>query len=684
MCVPKKKQRNKQRQAPVETSKPKDLTNEDQCLTPPSQKLLRLEVTGAVHESGTNYWEVVSDSATIRIKAVTEPDTSAVWAKLIWNVDVSDPTNQVAEMPRVDTGETRIAARLSGQSWVYVDINIYNLISVQSNVLTKLTDREQHWKVYEASATTPLKVVTEPNDDSVWSKLDWSEGSAGAIGDERKIAIDAAGEKTVTVTLGKTNPKRLTADLLVAKWPQLELALVNFGGYKVINDGTAEMGQEFTRVWKKGFPDPAAKLVTAKCQSVLCFAGGSVVKLNATFTVTEKPTVSETVWVAGQATIGGTKITWQASIRVDPASTEVDMPDTAGDKTVPAAVAVLDPLELEWFQTKSDNTTWAPTVGKSKNLTYVTLKAPLVKPYWTLLDISCRAGDGKTTEDDLVPAAFEPFTKHTGDGKGFKRKGDDVETHYYVNGSDLSKDDGTVFTTEGILSRADGNGRCGGWANLLIHLYKIHGITSAGKVWFIRGTNVNNPGYKQGYGFLVKNCQFDAVGGLGGPYTHEGRKTCKKQDGAPGQGKTNPKFEFGDHVVVSHNGKLYDPSYGVGPKGSNLEYEQAAIAGLSWIAPGKPNKDPTDTSKIWFDQSDGTKQYIPKSCSPGFIVHKVTGGEKVADIATKYSLTESGLFDHPVNSQLKAKRTTADKVQDNDVILIPRDSTMTMLDAHNI
>ena len=105
-----------------------------------------------------------------------------------------------------------------------------------------------------------------------------------------------------------------------------------------------------------------------------------------------------------------------------------------------------------------------------------------------------------------------------------------------------------------------------------------------------------------------------------------------------------------------------------------MEYEQAAIDGLGTmkIAP----------KAISFTQSDGTPQFISARCSPGFVAHVVAGGEKLSAIAGQYGTTESALFDHPYNKDLKALRVTADKIQDGDVVYIPRNSTMKMLDGH--
>jgi hypothetical protein len=668
MCVPPKKQRDKQKDTPVPQTLPQNIVKA--CMDE-KHILVRLEVTGAVQVAGksTAFWEVQNDNLTIPVKAITSPDTPGVWPEIVWNTGGVNADCNIVEVSRSGPMEMRVAARLN-TPYKYVDIFIYDLTALNCPLPVKLNDRDQHWKAYEQNKTITLTAVTVPDEASVWSLLQWSQA---ANANQCDVSLAAAGEKHVTVSLGQTGPKKLVADIHVCKWPKLEINQVSFDSYSVFNDGAAEIDKEFDSLWKKGRPDPATNVATASCQSPLCYVSGAAISLSAQFKVTQAPTDPETVDVKGTAVVGGTTIVWKGQVTVDPKSKYVDIAGVAGDQPLPKGVACLDPMEIKWSMIEADHTTWTQ-IGSSKNLLYVLLGAPRAKLYWTLLDISCRAAAGKTTEADFVPAAFAPFTTHTGDGKGFKRKSDGVDLSYYKQGVNTSGDQAepSVYSTFGILSRPDGTGRCGGWANLLIHLFEMHGVNSAGQLWFIRGKDKNNA--DMSLRFLVKNCTFTGGGTKPAPYPYIGDTDCKKQNGVAGQGKTNPQFDFGDHVVVSHGGKIYDPSYGVGPKASQLEYEQAAMDGLGTMkfAP----------KYVSFTHSDGTPQFISGRCSPGFVAHAVTGGEKLSAIAATYGTTESALFNHAYNQALKALRVTADKIQDGDVVYIPRSSTMTMLDGH--
>jgi hypothetical protein len=319
-------------------------------------------------------------------------------------------------------------------------------------------------------------------------------------------------------------------------------------------------------------------------------------------------------------------------------------------------------MTIAWSMIQSDGATWS-AIGKTQQTLYVTLKAPAgVKAYWTLLDLSCRAAAGKTTENDFVPAAFSPFRATVGDGKGIQRKGDGVRLSYYIAGWDTSAAQ-SVYSARGILSRPDGTGRCGGWADLLIHLFRIHGITSAKQLWLVRDDAEHSDMSKR---FLVKNCDFVGAGTSRDEpgYPYKGNVECVKREGLPGQGKTNPQFDFGDHVVVEHGGKIYDPSYGSGPTAGLRSYEDAAIAGVGEMKDG-----------ILFNQG-GTPQAISEICGKGFIRHVLASGESLATVAASYGVTSvDALFGHAYNKTLKFIRVTPTNVVAGDTVLIPRGMT---------
>lgn len=130
-----------------------------------------------------------------------------------------------------------------------------------------------------------------------------------------------------------------------------------------------------------------------------------------------------------------------------------------------------------------------------------------------------------------------------------------------------------------------------------------------------------------------------------------------KLAGAPGQGKTNPQFDFGDHVVVKHGGKVYDPSYGLGPYDDDKSYFAAALDGLASSSAGTQG----------FTMTDGTKQFISKDCVPyagGFAEYEIA--TDFAAIAARFKITEVQLLD--LDPALKMLRPTPDQVQLGDTL----------------
>jgi hypothetical protein len=275
------------------------------------------------------------------------------------------------------------------------------------------------------------------------------------------------------------------------------------------------------------------------------------------------------------------------------------MPEMESSDLLLDHVDCVDAWKIDWEHTLEDGA-WAPA-NSSTHLLYLTLADPLVDIYFTLLDISCRGAALLDTEEDVAEYSFLPFKSHTGDNNGFPRKGDGVKLSYYLQGIETSGGD-DAQTTHGILGSPHGTGRCGGWATMLIHMWKMHGINTATRRWYIRAAT--RPAYNTRRRFLVKNCDFSGGADFIGLYSSKGREAIKL-DGVGGQGKTNPQFDFGDHVVVKFDNKLYDPSYGMDGYDTDASYLTAALAGVANAAGLEE-----------FTMADGTPQFISTECAP--------------------------------------------------------------------
>jgi hypothetical protein len=399
------------------------------------------------------------------------------------------------------------------------------------------------------------------------------------------------------------------------------------------------------------FPSPEwVRGRAASGNSPVCYTRNTRVYMTAKFEVTRHPTAPETAEVRGRGTFGSATLEWVGVVSIATADAEVTVSGLASATMLPDQVACYDPVTFNW-EANPASTGWA-AAGSSSHLIYVLLGSPSGVPaYWTLLDISCRGAAGKSTEDDFVKASFDPFRGTLGNGKGFKRKRDGVELTYYKMGAGTPASG--VFSCSDILSRADGTGRCGGWADLMVAMHHVHGVTSSA-MFGVQPVSASL--------LIVKNCTFAGAGSRPVPFTHKGQTECVKSDGIFGQGKDNPQFTFGDHALVKHSTGIYDPSYGVGPKADLKTWEDGGIAG---IGEGPPY--------ISFTYK-GDAHFFPGECSRGFIIHTVVAGDTLASIAKKYGVaTETVLFNHPYNAALRKLRPPPAKLSVGDHVYVPRD-----------
>lgn len=519
-------------------------------------------------------------------------------------------------------------------------------------------------KVYEDSAASwECRAVTKPHNRCIWTDLDWSEGAAGTYTNRHQIKLSPAGDKTVTVGL---DGKPCAIQAHIRRWPVLQVNTVEFDSRMVYGDGKDFIDKAFDAKWVKGRAAAGMNIAPGTCQAPVCYPGAATISLTVTFDVATRPTDAEDVGICGAVVFkDGARAEWRDTVKVSPGDAQVKTKKMAASVALPAGVNCYDKLTIQWSMKTYQGADGPPGgAGSTDHLLYVTLGEPDAgaKAYWTLLDISCRAASGKTDEPGFVPAAFIPFTTHRGDDNGFPRMGDGIKLSYYLQGVNTSGDQGEpfpVYSTRGILGRADGTGRCGGWARLLVDMFRIHGVVSAKRFWMIRSKDPKNvDGNKR---FLVKNCQFTGPGSLAawstgfhfagfatekGLYTHRGAVDCIKLSGAAGQGKTNPQFDFADHVVVKHGGKLYDPSYGIEPCTDQFEYEGRALDGLGSMANGSHRFKMIDPA--------ATPQFISLACSPGFLEYVALTGETLAVVAAKCGGTASLLFNDPMNADLKS------------------------------
>ena len=723
MCIPCKKKRKKQKATSekAKSSDPVDLEEDCPYASSSSEsseveevepKLISLTVIDATHIAGERHWAVRSDVNTVTVRAVTEPNDESAWNELDWTgASAVSPNKRDATVDIGIVKDVVVKAELDVEK--QVTIEIYDLISNTCPL--------PGGKGYKSDdGTTRLKAVASPDVAKVWNLLVWGEGAPTAAKNECDVDLKPVGSREVSVKLGEREVK---APVKICQWPKLAIEEITFNSHTIYNDGVGEVKKKFDKKWKKGRKDPKAGRKAKSSQSPLCFTRHKKIKLSAKFKIdpAEKATEDENVKI--EADLGFGKI--EGTVAVSAGADEATLALTESSAKLPNVVGAEPAWEITWKSRDSADAAWREA-GKSKHIRYEVLGKPKSKLYFTLLHISCDAAKGKSTADDLVAESFKPYAAATGTGKGFQRKGDDKRLSYYLNGW-KTVNGFDAQTTEGLLGSADATGRCGGYATLLIHMWDMHGVASAQR-WYIRARDkdYHNPNLR----FIVKNCTFNAGTRVNSAYTHEGdpvKTEVVKIDGIAGHGQTNPQFDFGDHVVVKYGGKLYDPSYGVGPYDTDKLYLEDALCGLGvWPQMNFTHKTiPQHMPTECVPYADGFTEYtiileplefcanefdmtgaevllhgafdivnssktailtpaVPSDVTPGMHVRIHLGSGNymwktmvdyftLSDIAALHPKTEDEIFDHAKNAHVKALRTNKAGLKTNDTIVVAKD-----------
>ena len=423
----------------------------------------------------------------------------------------------------------------------------------------------------------------------------------------------------------------------------LAIQELTFSGNNVVENDTT--GNFPSPEWVNGRAQAA--------QSPVAYARNHRVAFSAKFRVTTPACrAGETIDVRGTATFGSASLEWTGSTTVNPGDPDATVSLTSNNP-LPNQVGIFESSDITW-QVNRCSGGWV-AAGTTRNLIYVTLGDPSGSPsYWTLLDISCRAAAGRSNENDFVTASFVPYRSHIGNGNGFRRKRDGVELTYYKFGAGTSGSG--VYACSDLLNRGDGTGRCGAWADFLVAMHQVHGVTSSA-VFGVVPISARL--------LIVKNCTFSGAGTLAPPETHIGNSECLKITGIFGQGKNNPQFTFQDHALVQHATGIYDPSYGVGPTADLRTWETGGIAGIG------------DMPFVSFT-FDGDPQFMPQPCSPGFIIYTAAVGDTVGSIAARFGVASAtALYTHRYNAAYRALRPPPHSIVAGDHIVIPRDISTT-------
>lgn len=335
---------------------------------------------------------------------------------------------------------------------------------------------------------------------------------------------------------------------------RLRLDELSFKDNHVVEKDTA--GNFVAPEWKHGR--------SASDNAPICYTRNTSLKVDVKFVVTQQPCSSETVSIEGKTNVGGTDITFTASLNVSPSATELTTTIT-GNPALPNEVNCIDTLDITWSYNKSGAS--ANSAGASNNVLYITLGDPTGTPaYWTLLDISCRAATSATTENELVNKTYSAFQT-----RALTRKRDNKGLAYWKPANST-----TATNTALLLSSAIGSGQCGSWAEFLIDMLKAHNVTTAIKVLIVvtKSDLLNATS-----GFLVKDWAFTGSGAQPSPWPYIISVDCNNQPGVAGQRNPEPPPSFYNHFIVQYGGQFYDPSYGSSVFSTQLNWENNSIDG---------------------------------------------------------------------------------------------------------
>ncbi len=279
------------------------------------------------------------------------------------------------------------------------------------------------------------------------------------------------------------------------------------------------------------------------------------------------------------------------------------------------AVNYYGDYSLSWEYSSDNRATWTP-LGSSANELFVTLAQSVTTTYHTLIYLSTVSSVGATTDAEVLADTWQQFTGrnvHT-------RSGDQL--YYYKDW----KIEGSVADAAKLIEVKDGP--CYAWVKFFLGSLATHGngMWSTDNYVLIKPKPINPPGTIGPHGFIIENWDFREPGRNVDPATKDAypyynslfvdaqgvtqfdprtydaatqewsykwgdNADVTDSAGVYGQGTTNPRSEFTDHVVAKIGGRYYDPSYGRSFDSLPL-WENSSVAGFYFATqfnPGTPN-----------------------------------------------------------------------------------------------
>ncbi|MBI3097719.1 MAG: hypothetical protein HYY93_05640 [Planctomycetes bacterium] len=252
-----------------------------------------------------------------------------------------------------------------------------------------------------------------------------------------------------------------------------------------------------------------------------------------------------------------------------------------------------DPLAIIWKVSTDGGHTWE-CVGRSENPVYVTLHAPLTTAWHTCLHIGCKNAKGMGGSSAAVARIWDEFTD-----RRVARVDGTVMIYWgpFSSGSGYpATSAGGASTTRLLLAQADG--KCGDWSLFFVDCIKVQGVSGAmpGEI-SVSNVPQADGSLMRGRQLLIKKWDMSTV---------PPREMHGVEGDLPAQGENNvdPTSFFTNHCVVNFGGKLYDPSYGVGPFDALGEWESLACDGFQYWADTNGDGRETIREIFYIDNND--------------------------------------------------------------------------------
>ncbi len=558
------------------------------------EKVISFIVTGGgVQRIRGNWYTSEEAGQRVLVTAITQPNTPVVWANLVWApveaLPVIGNPNQAEVVRAPAGGQVEVRATLDNSKTL--NLNFVDFSNLECEDIEFIGQYLGHptWKCYLNNPGVHVTASTNPNrryqSEFTWA---WNMGNPGSSNRRRIIPMPIGVlDYVITATLF-TKPRSI--GLRVCQVPVLQLSRLIFtGGHTVECDTLGNFDDEWELA--RPSPDPAVGLAALfpVPNAVLCYTRGTRVGLTPAFNTVTAPSMTEVISILAHADFNGTRLSWRwDNITITPGAPLPVIPQQDSDRSLPNQVFHYHNLTIHWETLAKDGVTRA--AGQSVHELYTTLNAPAFPApvYWTLLHHSCTRASGATTSRTVIANVFALFQT-----LNVTRIRDNGQLNYW-NPNAAAKN---IGDTQDLLAANNsgaptgGTGHCGSWAEFLIDMWAVQGITTGEKVFIGHQTYIN--GGVNPFGFLVKNWVFNhPPASNAAALTHQLGVNVNPAPGIPGQGNPNPPEAFFNHFVALNTttNRIYDPSYGVVFRNQNA-WERAAVAGLlrDGVAIGLPD-----------------------------------------------------------------------------------------------